>query len=95
MENHSTMAIEQQPVDPEEQSQMIEVIGFLQQSKEQRQQALDIILAYTANAEKRRLFCATNCCKELLRLLPPAEDEAKLKIVKILINLTQDAFFIT
>ena len=82
-------------IDPAEQAQMVEVIGFLLSPQlEARAQALDIILAYTGNDDKRRLFCETDCCKELLRLLPETDDASKLKIVKILINLAQDTFFI-
>lgn len=91
----NAMEADRPPVDPAEQAQMKEVISFLLSTQpEARQQALDIILAYTGNDDKRRLFCETDCCKELLRLLPETDDESKLKIVKILINLAQDRFFI-
>jgi hypothetical protein len=89
------MEDERPAVDPAEQAQMKEVISFLLSPQlEARAQALDIILAYTGNDDKRRLFCETDCCKELLRLLPETDDASKLKIVKILINLAQDTFFI-
>ena len=88
-------AVEDTKVDPEQQAQIIEIIQFLlSNKKEARHQALDIILAYSSTTENRRLFKETDCCKELLRLLPEADEEAQLKIIKALINFSQDVFFI-
>lgn len=75
--------------------QLKEILLFLVSNKpEARHQALDIILSYTAAAEHRRLFRATNVCKELLRVLPEPDPKGKVKILKCLINLSLDEFYI-
>ena len=58
------------------------------EKKETRNQALDIILAYTTSKENRALFSGLDPCKILLRLLP--EGEVTLKVAQCLINFSVD-----
>ena len=62
----------------EQKEQIKQVLSYLEK-KETRNQALDIILAYTTTKEKRALFTGLDPCKILLRLLP--EGEVTLKVV--------------
>ena len=75
---------------------MNEVLAYLSSDqKEARHTALDIILAYTATEDARKIFLVTDCCKALLRCMPLPDPEGRLKILKCLINLSQDPPFIT
>ncbi len=62
----------------EQKEQIKQVLSYLEK-KETRNQALDIILAYTTTNENRALFSGLDPCKILLRLLP--EGEVTLKVV--------------
>jgi len=62
----------------EQKEQIKQVLSYLEK-KETRDQALDIILAYTTTKENRALFSGLDPCKILLRLLP--EGEVTLKVV--------------
>jgi hypothetical protein len=62
----------------EQKDQIKQVLSYLEK-KETRDQALDIILAYTTTKENRALFSGLDPCKILLRLLP--EGEVTLKVV--------------
>jgi len=62
----------------EQKEQIKQVLSYLEK-KETRNQALDIILAYTTTKENRALFSGLDPCKILLRLLP--EGEVTLKVV--------------
>ena len=71
------MSTEAQASD-EQKEQIKQVLSYLEK-KETRDQALDIILAYTTTKENRALFSCLDPCKILLRLLP--EGEVTLKVV--------------
>lgn len=62
----------------EQKEQIKQVLSYLEK-KETRDQALDIILAYTTTKENRALFSGLDPCKILLRLLP--EGDVTLKVV--------------
>jgi hypothetical protein len=66
------------------------VLSYLEK-KETRNQALDIILAYTTTKENRALFSGLDPCKLLLRMLP--EGDVTLKVAQCLINFSVDSEF--
>lgn len=78
-----------EPSEEEQVNQVKEIIQYIVAgNKEAKHTTLDIILAYTATPEHRALFKTTECCKELLRVLPEPDMDAKLKVMKCLINFS-------
>lgn len=72
--------------------QFKEIVSFLGANKESRDQALDIILAYTTTMVNRRKFIETDVDKQLLRMTADyIQDEALLaKVFQCLINFSLD-----
>lgn len=83
-------ATDSQDASTEQQEQIKLVLSYLDK-KETRNQALDIILAYTTTKDNRALFEDTDAIKLLLRLLPEAD--ATLKVAQCLINFSVDPFY--
>lgn len=71
----------------DQKEQIKQVLTYLEK-KETRDQALDIILAYTTTKENRTLFAGLDPCKLLLRMLP--EGDVSLKVAQCLINFSVD-----
>ncbi len=85
----STANTEQQAFE-EQKEQIKQVLSYLDK-KETRNQALDIILAYTTTKENRALFTGLDPCKQLLRMLP--DGDVSLKVAQCLINFSVDNEF--
>ena len=73
---------------PSEQQEQIKAVLEFLQKQQTRQEALDIILAYSTTKENRALFSGLDTCTQLLRLLP--EGDVSHKVVQCLINFSVD-----
>ena len=67
---------------------ILDVVSFIAKSKEERNQALEITLAYSGTEENRNMFKGTEIIKQLLRAIP--EPDSTLSTLKCLIQFSQD-----
>ena len=73
----------------EAKEQIKQVISYLTGSKEERETALGIILAYSTTRDNRRLFDYTNTVRDLMKLVQ-TENPSIFLALKCLINFSED-----